>query len=135
MIPENVAKIADRAFAHCEGLTGVIIPESVRDIGKYAFANCIALTHVHIPEGVTWIDKDAFAGYTGFVDMTIPKSVEYIGSGAFSDTNLAKKTIQAAYDQAEKTEMVHTAEALLEYIFSDNGATIICKIYRLSFQT
>ena len=54
------------------------------------------------------------------IDITIPKSVECIGSGAFRDTNLAKETIQAVYDQAEKTETARAAEALLEHIFSDN---------------
>ena len=53
VIPENVEKIAERAFADCNDLSSVTIPKSVRKIGEYAFANT-ALRGVQLHGGVSF---------------------------------------------------------------------------------
>ena len=61
-IPENVTKIASRAFYDCTGMKNVTIPDKVTAIGESAFDGCTSLTSVHIPASVTSIGKWAFDG-------------------------------------------------------------------------
>ncbi|MBP3385980.1 MAG: leucine-rich repeat protein [Candidatus Methanomethylophilaceae archaeon] len=62
IIPEDVVRIGDGAFAGAEGMTGeLIIPVSVVNIGYRAFADCTGIDVLKIP-GRTWnsVANDAF---------------------------------------------------------------------------
>ena len=85
-IPSGVTNIASRAFALCEGLTGLEIPASVTSISEYAFENCTGLTNVTIPSSVKNIDYYAFAGCEN-LDVVIRNAEEdvTVGSNAFKD--------------------------------------------------
>ncbi len=45
----SVISIDKYAFAHCSGLTSVVIPNTVRNIGKAAFMRCTGLTSISLP--------------------------------------------------------------------------------------
>lgn len=47
VIPPNVTKIDDSAFAYCENMESVSIPAGVNTIGEWAFRNCSALKEVY----------------------------------------------------------------------------------------
>ena len=53
VIPDNVKKIREWAFARCENLTTVTIPYGVKEIGNCAFSECKNLTTITIPDSVT----------------------------------------------------------------------------------
>ena len=59
-IRPGTKSIADRAFEHCNWLTGVIIPDSVSAIGSGTFEGC-GLSSIVIPKSVTNIDGGAFS--------------------------------------------------------------------------
>ena len=118
-VSEGITEIEDRAFQNRNTVTRITI--KVHHAYRLICFLPVHESDPHCDSGErcpNW--WQSLAGCTALIDITIPKSVECIGSGAFSDTNLAKETIQAVYDQAEKTETARAAEALLEHIFSDN---------------
>lgn len=61
-IPENVSKIGDGAFQHCENLHEMVIPEGVISIGRYAFSRCLNLEIIHLPNSLKAIGGTAFSG-------------------------------------------------------------------------
>ena len=79
-IPSGVTSIGDSAFAHCRGLTDVIIPDSVTDIGD-AFSNCSGLTgilfeggcpasissSIYLYSATVYIHRDRLADWEGAV--------------------------------------------------------------------
>ena len=104
--------ICNRAFAHCDGLTSVMIPNSVTSIGDKAFWESRGLTSVTIPNSVTSIGDKAFMGCRGIThpiivnDMfvflpegyeghySIPENISKIIGGAFADcSDLTSVTI------------------------------------------
>ena len=84
VIPDNVTRIGDYAFALCTGLTSITIPDSVTRIGAAAFKDCSGLTSITIPDSVTRIGAAAFKDCSGLTSITIPNSVTSIGDSAFS---------------------------------------------------
>ena len=66
-ISEDVVKIDERAFYHCEHLTVVNIPDSVNTIGDYAFYECPLLSKIILGFGVKTIGKSAFYNTTNNV--------------------------------------------------------------------
>jgi len=84
VIPESVTEIGNHAFDGCTSLIRVTIPESVIVIGEVAFGDCTSLTSVTIPEGVTEIGNSAFYGCTSLTSLSLPASITDIGAGAFT---------------------------------------------------
>lgn len=84
-LPETVTKIADYAFAHCEGLEYVNIPAAVTRIGRGAFKGCDKLCAADIPNGVCEIYEETFAKCASLVSVRIPESVKKISVKAFSE--------------------------------------------------
>ena len=94
ILPSDITKIYEYAFAGCTGLTSVAIPDSVMSIGGYAFSKCAGLTSVTIPDSVTSIGNSAFSDCSGLTSVTIGKGVTSIGQFAFAGcTGLTSITI------------------------------------------
>ena len=83
VIPDDVAKIKNRAFQNCAGLTSLTIGKSVTSIGLYAFSGCSNLINLSIGNNVTNVGEHAFNKCTGLTSVTIPNSVTSIGRNAF----------------------------------------------------
>lgn len=81
-ISEKVHTIQAYAFAHCEGLTSIIIPDNITTIGEFAFADVSNLKNVDLPAHIKRIEKCAFSGVS-YTNLVIPNEVEFIGDGAF----------------------------------------------------
>ena len=106
-VPDGTMGIGAHAFAHCDGLSEVVIADSVNHLGAYAFANCGSIT-VDIGDGITYLAEYTFAGsspdikwgnnlthigYNAFsgcslYTVSLPNSVTHIDSNAFSDCSV-----------------------------------------------
>lgn len=71
IIPNNVTRIGNAAFARCDKLTSVTIPNSVTRIEIFAFNECSSLTSVTIPDSVTSIEDKAFSNCDALISVTI----------------------------------------------------------------
>ena len=66
----RVVGIADRAFAGCSGITGIIFPPTLTHIGAFAFSQCTGLQgKVEITESIATIGNSAFYGCTGITEV------------------------------------------------------------------
>lgn len=146
-IPKYTTHIGSYAFYRCTNLTRIVIPENVAKIADRAFPYCTALSEIQVDAGNSFyctingllLNRDGSVLYqcppvmSGV--LTIPEGVEYIGSGAFSDTNLAKKPFRTHMTRQKKQKWCIPRRLCWSIFFRTRGTTIICKIYRLSFQT
>lgn len=71
------------AFRGKGTLRRIIIPDNVKRIGENAFADLALNSTLIIPESVTRLDLNCFAGIREGSSIVMPKSLEYIGDGAF----------------------------------------------------
>ena len=74
IIPDNINKIGNEAFASCAELERVVIGNNTTNIGAWAFRNCNSLTSVDIPGSVEDI------GYSAFGNCERLTSIRYVGS-------------------------------------------------------
>lgn len=91
ILPENLKRIEDGAFNHCE-LSGVVIPDSVEYMGTNAFSQIPSLTDVTIGKGLTSLDGQVFCG-TGLTEIIIPGNIKTVSSSAFADCGSLKSVI------------------------------------------
>lgn len=95
VIPEDVIRIGDYAFAWCTNLASITIPDGVQSILDGAFYNCNGLLDIMIPESVTLISAGyldggywsggggTFANCTNLKSVVLPSAAPYIGSEMF----------------------------------------------------
>ena len=83
IIPEQVTKIVDWAFAGCSSLEKIIIPDNVTNIGCRAFIGCSNLAEIEIPEHVEKIKVNSFNDCSSLKKITIPEGVSEICLTAF----------------------------------------------------
>ncbi len=74
MIPNDITKIADHAFANFYDLDTVGFHEGVTDIGQYTFKNCGKLTEIALPESLSELGKGAFMA-TGLKSVSLPETI------------------------------------------------------------
>ena len=84
VIPDSVTEIGGGAFRGCDYLQTIEIPNSVTEIGAYAFSECRSLRSIVIPNNVTKIKDSAFWSCSSLQTIEIPDSVTEIGGGSFS---------------------------------------------------
>lgn len=87
VIPNNVLKIGNQAFAYCKKLRKVTMQDNVLGIGSEAFEYCPLLAEINISEAVTFIDDEAFLGCTSLTEITLPSNLESIGNNMFQNCN------------------------------------------------
>ena len=101
VLPENITKLNDHAFAGNENITSVnaigieimgqesfldcsnlktIDSPNLKYIGSGAFMNCISLTAYEIPQGVATVGAAAFEGCSNLESITIPNSIINFGN-------------------------------------------------------
>ena len=107
-IPGDVARIGERAFAYCEGLSGISIPSELEQIGSFAFAYCANLEQVLLPDSVSIIGESAFAYCTSIDEIVFPASVTNLGKAAFRGC-----------DGLTMVEIPGTVLVLSDYVFAD----------------
>ena len=83
VIPDNITRIPDNAFAGRTDLKSVTFASSVTSIGASAFKGCTGLESIVIDGNITSVGASAFSGCTGLKEITIPETVTKVGSGAF----------------------------------------------------
>lgn len=84
IIPDNINKIGNEAFASCAELERVVIGNNATNIGAWAFRNCNKLTRVDIPGSVEDIGYSAFGNCERLNSVNIGSGVMSIGDWAFS---------------------------------------------------
>ncbi len=92
VIPDNVTKIHDYAFARKHDLISIIIPSSVTTIGEEAFYECTSLTNIEFSNGLITIGTNAFRDCPITI-IDIPNSVIHIGDYAFGNCPLTNVTL------------------------------------------
>ncbi len=85
IIPEEVTKIGEFAFARNHFIRSVTIPSNVTEIEACAFSDCIGIKEVEFSEGLKIIGDSAFSGCNALGSALLPESLEELGSFAFSD--------------------------------------------------
>ena len=81
-LPSGIEGISYDTFKGCSGLTKMMIPESVKYIGWHAFEDCSSLTDIELSTGL--IGSEAFAGCSSLTRIKIPAGITCIAYGAFS---------------------------------------------------
>lgn len=73
IIPNDITKIGERAFADSYGLTVIDIPSNINAIGNYAFDNCYRLStvSVHYQDPIE-IDENVFSNLRKNVVLVVP---------------------------------------------------------------
>ncbi len=87
VIPNNITRIGNFAFAGCITLESIQIPNSVTSIGSDTFFDCKVLSRINLPYGITSIEDYTFHNCDALSNIHIPDSVTNIGSNAFSYCN------------------------------------------------
>ena len=82
IIPEEVRKIGERAFAY-RAVSSVEIPGTVEEIGPFAFEHCTGLKEVILHEGIRVIGHGAFSECANLEEVQIPDSVQELGNNVF----------------------------------------------------
>ena len=82
-IPEEVAKIASRAFMFNSKLVKVNIPGGVKEIDDDAFNSCTKLSEVYLEDGVETIGIGAFCRCPSLREITIPGSCTILNPVVF----------------------------------------------------
>lgn len=158
MLPAELTKIGEEAFANDESITRVMIPKTITEIGDNAFADCPNLKEIYIGKSTTLkIGKDAFKGCEDadfFVYAGTPAET-YILANGFKctlmepDSDALARAMQLVADHggasflqsgtfATKRLIVRRKENRLPNISEYNLTSILQKksnIYILQFET
>lgn len=82
-IPESVTTIDDYAFYYNGIIEEIVVPSNVAKIGECAFAGCKSLLSIELTEGVQSIGQKAFSECDYLQDVTFPASLVSLGSEPF----------------------------------------------------
>lgn len=123
-IPDNVTSIGNYAFTYCQSITSVVIPDSVTSIGQYAFNRCIKLTNVDIGNNVTSIGNSAFYYCSALTSVIIPDSVTTLGGNVLQYcTALTSVTFGSGITTMGSSVLSYTAK--VSSITFKEGMTVI----------
>lgn len=101
IVPNNISRIADGAFAGCKSLKKIILPSGVLEvIGSRAFQGCEALEAITLTIGLRVIGDFAFADCNSLKVVEIPVTINTIGEGAFASCFALREVSFAVFDPA-----------------------------------
>lgn len=83
VLPENLKRIGDYAFANAGGIRGNLDLRSVDSIGTGAFYLCTHLTGVELPERMTYLGGEAFKDCRSLEAVRIPEGINHNINGLF----------------------------------------------------
>lgn len=105
ILPNEVEKIQNRAFEHCEeltavsfgenlhtieddaffwsGITSLKIPDKTIHVGSMAFGSCTRLRTAILPLEISYLGEQIFAGCTLLESITIPDNIKTIPDKSF----------------------------------------------------
>lgn len=84
VVPDGVTEIAEGAFAHCRGLTELILPSGIQKIGRAAFAHCTGLRELVLPDEIEVIEDYLLYGCENLIKLPLPQKLRAIGPDAFN---------------------------------------------------
>ncbi len=87
VLPNELRRIGDKAFAGCETLTSIVLPSGVEEIGAYGLS-AFYLKSVTLGKNLRTIGDHAFYECHDLKTLVIPGKVETIGDYAFTSTGL-----------------------------------------------
>lgn len=130
VIPKDLERIEERAFAFCSSLGSVNIPNSVNYIGSGAFLQCGSIKKIVLPPNLNIIRAYTFTGCESLEEVNIPDGVTRIGYGAFWECTALKSVeipdrvtsieINAFYGSGlESVYIPASVEEIEQYAFSD----------------
>lgn len=79
----NVKKVSEGAFSHCNKLVSIIIPKYVNILPFLTFDYCTGLERVVLPDNISAIEVRVFENCTSLYDINLPKQLVYIKDRAF----------------------------------------------------
>lgn len=113
VVPSNIRRIDDGAFAECYSLEEVIFEEGTECIGSAAFTHC-GIKHIKFPKTLKSIGEDAFTHCSGLTRVEFPEGLTAIGRQAFD------------WCLIDEVVMPDSVEEFGEKIFGDFWTTIVC---------
>ena len=87
ILGQEITRIGEEAFIHCESLTSVTLTSTVTRIDENAFAGCTLLSNIVMP-GVTYIGTKAFENNLNLVSVELPEVVEVADYAFYKCENL-----------------------------------------------
>ena len=120
ILPENIARIGDKAFKNCVSLTDINIPEKLTWISSGTFYGCSSLNEIELPDGVTSIEYEAFKDCTNLKRINIPDGVKEIENDTFNNcTSLLEIKIPEGTEYIG-SDVFYNCKSLTEITIPDN---------------
>lgn len=91
VIPEEITRIAQEAFAGKEMIDRVILPESLEEIGAEAFRDCLLLQTIEFPNKLSRIGKGAFENCVKLIRVHLPDKIKKIEDRVFCRCRVLKE--------------------------------------------
>ena len=96
-------------------------------IGRYAFAHCTGLTNIVLPESVEIIDENAFRGCENLTSVTIPANIEIVKLSD-NETMPSSKSLEEIF---RNCNIITIGEKIqVEQELSDENHIVIPKYYK-----
>lgn len=135
LLPDNIEKILQSAFAQCSKLSTVELPKNnFSDLENDLFASCENLTSVVMSDNIENIKTGVFAGCAKLSTVALSSNLKVIGKNAFhSCTNLK---VENSHLLKKLTEIGEGAfancNALAKFYITENVITIGAEAFRIN---
>ena len=121
VLPSNLSKAAESAFASNTKLTKIKFSGPLKYIGAYAFMNCTSLKRLVLPSGLGYLPAGLIAGCSHLKELYIPQSVKNIDINFFNGCcgnrqmsllvkapEKLREQIETAIDKSDKKDRAYT---------------------------
>ena len=85
VVPSDVKRIGEGAFAECKSLEEVVLPHGLVSISG-SFYDCTSLRRLTLPKTLMFLDTQSFYNCNLLQAVEIPDSVTYMGNSIFPST-------------------------------------------------
>lgn len=121
ILANNLMKIDDRAFSHCQNLEYVFNLNC--DIGNAVFEGCIRLSKIEFKKGITTIGQSAFARCDSLTNVDLENTgVSVLSFGCFNASGLKKISFPNTLRKIEGLSLYSTK--IEHLIIPDNVAEV-----------
>ena len=119
VLPKDITKISQAAFANCSKLENVSFPNSIEIIDVSAFGNCGKLISLDLPVSLKKIGMEAFKGCQSLKSVIIPESVTEMHSGVFMNCTSLETIVLPNNFTDIPAEFVRYCTALKSFVIPD----------------